>query len=165
MTLYDTMIRSVALGRPSWGEARDRVRQMIEDGADVECRITQSKRLIQTLPDELTYGGEDAPPLLKVAIWYNNGEAMKMLVDAGAKDIGSLDLLLRQTLQSTWTGDQETTERMISTMGPWLQSAPSDVVREIPNRKFAEWLRMAPHTAPQWLRDAWRGLLLLPRLE
>jgi len=159
------MIRSVALGQPAWSEARNRVRKMIDDGADVECRVVTSKRLIEMLPYELTYGGGDAPPLLKVAIWYNNGEAMKMLVDAGAKDIGNLDLFLRQTLQSTWTGDQETTERMIATMRPWLQSAPSGPLREIPNRKFAEWLRMAPHTAPQWLCDAWRELLELPPLE
>ena len=165
MSLYDTMVRSVALGQPAWGDARDRVQKMIDDGADVESRITSSKRLIQSLPDELTYGGGDVPKLLKVAIYYNNGEAMKMLVDADAKDIGNLDLFLRQTLQSTWTGDQETTERMIATMRPWLQSAPSGPLRDIPNRKFVAWLQMAPHTAPQWLRDAWKELLELPPLE
>jgi len=79
------MVRSVALGLPAWGDARDRVQRMIDNGADVESRITSSKRLIQSLPDELTYGGGDVPKLLKVAIYYNNGEAMKMLVDAAPR--------------------------------------------------------------------------------
>ena len=175
--LYVTIVRGMTR-QIDWEIALEDMRQLLAKGADPSYngRTMRSSKYPSRPPRP--YGFSAYPALLTLAVLSCNNEAIRLLLDAGAKyprhSLSGFAEFFRamriQTSKEAWHNPQnnysvdlETTERLIALLQSGIEHDPRQEwdsnYPESYRRHVRTWFAEVPGTVPEWIKDAWRPLL------